>query len=155
MLLKSIIHWLLVSQKTPQKKKGPRGWNGKGTIFSYAMKPYQHQVARSSRSYFEIISALVWKHIACIRGDNESKAVTICTRGIGSNEFSANDLVLSIVEANVLVGKSNMSNLAKPIGEEKRVENVVVKKLVEESQGKEDCVDLEEGDMYEVVVNGH
>lgn len=97
----------------------------------------------------------MWKHIACIRGDNESKAVTICTRGIGSNEFSANDLVLSIVEANMLVGKSNMSNLAKPIGEEKRVENVVVKKLVEESQGKEDCVDLEEGDMYEVVVNGH
>ncbi|KAG4963762.1 hypothetical protein JHK85_041222 [Glycine max] len=47
----------------------------------------------------------------------------------------------------MLVGKSNMSNLAKPIGEEKRVENVVVKKLVEESQGKEDCVDLEEGDI--------
>lgn len=115
-------------------------------------------------SYFEILSALVWKHIAGMREDTEPKVVTICTRGMANIEFPTNGLVLSVVEANVAVGQSDVSDLAKLIGEEKRVENVVVEKLVEESQGKGDFVvyganltfvDLEEGDMYEVVVNGH
>ncbi|KAK7385396.1 hypothetical protein VNO78_31113 [Psophocarpus tetragonolobus] len=125
--------------------------------------PYDQNQA-SKTSYFGILSALVWKHVARIRGDSELKVVTICTHATGCNEFPSNDLVLSVVEANVVVGKSDLLDLAKMISEEKKVENEIVEKLVEESQGKEDFVvygakltfmDLEKGDMYGVVLNGH
>ncbi|QCE00734.1 protein ECERIFERUM 2 [Vigna unguiculata] len=113
-------------------------------------------------SYFEILSALVWKHVARIR-DSEPKIVTVLTRGGGSDEFPTNDVVISVVEADVAVGKSDVADLAKLIGEEKRVENSVVEKLVEEKEGKENLVvygarltfvDLEEDGIYEVVLNG-
>ncbi|KAJ1416430.1 Transferase [Sesbania bispinosa] len=114
---------------------------------------------------FEILSALVWKYVACIREESEPKAVTICTYGTNhrENEFPTNGLVLSIVKANVTVGKSDVSDLVKLITEEKMVENQVIEKLVEESEGKEDFivyganltfVDLEEAKIYEVKLNG-
>lgn len=123
---------------------------------------------KNKNSYFEILAALVWKCIACIREDNEPKVVTICTRGT-NNEFPIinNDLVLSIVEANDdgPVAKLNVLDLARLIAEEKKVENHKVEKLVEESEGKEDFivyganltfVDLEEANniIYGVKLNG-
>ncbi|TKY56338.1 hypothetical protein E2542_SST20781 [Spatholobus suberectus] len=101
--------------------------------------------------------------VACIRGDSEPKVVTIFTPGTSRNEFPFNDMVISVVEANMVVGKSNVSDLARLICEELKVENDVVEKLVEESQGKGDFViyganltfvDLEEGDVYGVLLNG-
>lgn len=121
----------------------------------------QNKTAKTS--YFKILSALVWKHVARIRGDTEPKVVTIFTHDTGPNEFSNNDLVISVVEANVVVGKSDVADLAMLIGEEKKIENADVENLVEESQGKGDFVvygakltfvDLEKSDMYEVVLNG-
>ncbi|KAK7372950.1 hypothetical protein VNO80_06341 [Phaseolus coccineus] len=120
----------------------------------------QNQAAKTS--YFEILSALVWKHVARIR-DSEPKIVTILTRGSDSDGFPSNNVVISVVEANVAVGKSDVADLAKLIGEEKRVENNVVEELVEGKEGKENLVvygarltfvDLEEDDIYEVVLNG-
>lgn len=121
----------------------------------------QNKTARIS--YFEILSALVWKHIARIRGATEPKVVTIFTHDIGPNKFPTNDLVINVVEANVVVGKSDVADLARLIGEEKRIENGDVENLVEEIQGKGDFVvygakltfvDLEKSNMYEVVLNG-
>ncbi|CAJ1971669.1 unnamed protein product [Sphenostylis stenocarpa] len=120
----------------------------------------QNQATQTS--YFEILSALVWKQVARIR-DTEPKIVTVLTRGSVSNEFPTNDVVISVVEADVAIGKSDVGDLAKLIGEEKRVENNIVEKLVEENEGKDNFavygarltfVDLEEGDIYGVVLNG-
>ena len=118
-------------------------------------------------SYFEILSALVWKYIAQIRGDSAPNCVTICTHGTDhrENEFPTNiGLVLSIVEAdNVSIGKSDISELAGLIGNKKKVDNHAMEKLVEESEGKEDFivygasltfVDLEEANIYGVKLNG-
>lgn len=118
-------------------------------------------------SSFETLSALLWKYIANIREeDSVPKAVTICTYGTDrrENEFPTNSLVLiSIVEANLEVGKSDISDLARLIAEKKMVENHLVEKLVEESEGKEDLivyganltfVDLEQVNLYGVKLNG-
>lgn len=120
----------------------------------------QNQATKTS--YFEILSALVWKHVARIR-ELEPKIVTVLTRGGESDGFSTNNVVISVVEADVAVGKSDVADLAKLIGEEKRVENKVVEEWVEEKEGKENLVvyggrltfvDLEEDDIYEVELNG-
>ncbi|KAK7321276.1 hypothetical protein VNO77_31760 [Canavalia gladiata] len=113
---------------------------------------------------FQILSALVWKCIARIRGDSEPRTVTICTYdGREIDDVPINGLVLSVVEANVVVGKSELSDLVKLIAEEKKVENCVVEKLVEESEGTEDFVvyganltfvDLGEAKVYEAKLNG-
>ncbi|KAK7311677.1 hypothetical protein RJT34_09966 [Clitoria ternatea] len=116
-------------------------------------------------SYFEIISALVWKCIANTREDFGPKVVTVCksTSNRAQNEFPTNDLVLSKIEVDVSVGKCDISDLANVIAEKNIVENHVMKKVVEQGEGKEDFivyganltfVDLEEGDIYGVKLNG-
>ena len=120
----------------------------------------------TNTSYFEIISALIWKTIAHIRGDCGPKVVTICTNGSkrDENEFPTNGLVLSKFEADLAPGKSDISELARLIAEKKMVENHIMEKLVEKDEGKEDFivyganltfVDLEEADFYGVQLNGH
>ncbi|XP_027331759.1 protein ECERIFERUM 2-like isoform X1 [Abrus precatorius] len=116
--------------------------------------------------YFETLSALLWKYIARIRGGSEPKIVTICTYGTDYRKIDdvpTNGLVLSIVEANVVVGKSDVSDLAKLIAEEKKAENSIVEMLVEEKEGTEDFtvyganltfVNLEEAKIYEANLNG-
>ncbi|XP_027354074.1 protein ECERIFERUM 2-like [Abrus precatorius] len=114
-------------------------------------------------SYFEIISALVWKCISNIR--EEPKVVTICTisSNRAGNEIPTNGLMLSKVEANCSLQKCDVSKLAKLIAEEKMVENHIMEKLVEEDDGKEDFimyganltfVDLEEANIYGPKLNG-
>ncbi|XP_027331760.1 protein ECERIFERUM 2-like isoform X2 [Abrus precatorius] len=110
--------------------------------------------------------ALLWKYIARIRGGSEPKIVTICTYGTDYRKIDdvpTNGLVLSIVEANVVVGKSDVSDLAKLIAEEKKAENSIVEMLVEEKEGTEDFtvyganltfVNLEEAKIYEANLNG-
>ncbi|KAI5404505.1 hypothetical protein KIW84_051605 [Lathyrus oleraceus] len=116
--------------------------------------------------YFEIISAMIWKCIAQIRGDYGPRVVTISTTNVSNgveNEFSRNDFVLSRVETNLSPGESNLSELVNLIAEKKMNENHVLKKLMEESDVKGDFVvygakltfvDLEEGDFYGVKING-
>ncbi|XP_061345766.1 protein ECERIFERUM 2-like [Gastrolobium bilobum] len=123
------------------------------------------QITKTS-SYFEILSALVWKYISDIREDSGPKIVTICTYDTDrrEDEFPTNGLVLSIVEANVAAGsESDVSGLARLIAEKKMVENDAVKKLVEENEGKEDFivyganltfVDLEKANFYGAKLNG-
>lgn len=115
-----------------------------------------HQNDAAETSYFGTLSALVWKHVARIRGESEPRAVTIFTRG-------GEGLELSAVEASFVVATSDVAELARVIGAERRVDDVA--KLVEESGGKGDfvvyganltLVDLENGgDVYGVVLNGH
>lgn len=118
-------------------------------------------------SYFEVISALVWKCLAQIREELGPRVVTICTSvtNRAENEFPSNyGLLLSRIEADFPAGESDISELARLIGEKKLNENRVLEKLVEESeQGKEDYivyganltfVDLEEADFYGVKMNG-
>lgn len=120
----------------------------------------------TNTKYFEIISAMIWKCIAQIRGDYGPRVVTISTTNVSNgveNEFPTNDVVLSRVETNLSPGESNLSELVNLIAEKKMNENHVLKKLVEESEGVGDFVvygakltfvDLEEGDFYGVKING-
>ncbi|KAE9595990.1 hypothetical protein Lal_00030657 [Lupinus albus] len=135
------------------------------TQLQHLVKVTNHE--NNNVSCFEILSALLWKYIANIRQDSESKVVTICTHENGrkENEFpSNNSLVLSIVEANVEVGKSDIQDLVRLIGEKKMVGNYHLReKLEEESGWKEDFlvyganltfVDLEHANIYGVKLNG-
>ncbi|KAJ1424756.1 hypothetical protein SESBI_11464 [Sesbania bispinosa] len=109
----------------------------------------------------------MWKSIAQIREGSGPRVVTLCTPGSSNraeNEFPTNDLVLSKIEADLVVEESDISELARLIAEQKIVENHVMEKLVEENEGKEDfivyganltLVDLEEADFYELKLNGH
>ncbi|KAF1864955.1 hypothetical protein Lal_00004328 [Lupinus albus] len=120
---------------------------------------------KTKTSYFEVISAMLLKYIAQIRGEFGPKVVTICTSNISNreeNEFPNNGLVLSKFEADLA---SDISDLARLIAEKKIVENHIMKKLVERDEGKEDFivyganltfVDLEEAEIiYGVKLNGH
>jgi len=116
--------------------------------------------------YFEIISAMIWKCIAQIRGDFGQRVVTICTTNISNraeNEFPTNGSVLSKIETNFPPNQANILDLANLIAEKKMNENHVLEKLVEDGKGKEHFivygakltfVDLEEADFYEVKING-
>jgi hypothetical protein len=116
--------------------------------------------------YFEIISAMIWKYIAEIRGDFGPKIVTICTTNISKrfeNEFPTNGMILRKIETNLPLEQSDISGLVKLIAEKKMNEDDAIGKLLEESEGKEDFivygakltfVDLEEADFYEVKLNG-
>nr|KYP69308.1 Anthranilate N-benzoyltransferase protein 1 [Cajanus cajan] len=117
-------------------------------------------------TYFEIISALLWKCIANIRDQNFGpKAVTICTSKPNrpENESPTNGfIVLSKIEAEFSIGKCEISELVKLIDENKMVENHVVEKLVEGDLdfivygAKLTFVDLEEANTYHgVKLNGH
>ncbi|OIW04317.1 hypothetical protein TanjilG_32509 [Lupinus angustifolius] len=140
--------------------------------FYVTSKQLEHLVKATSNennkvSCFEVLSALLWKYIANIRQGSETKVVTICTHGNGrrENEFpSNNSLVLSIVEANVEVEKSDIQDLVRLIGEKKIVGNYhLMEKLEEENGWKEDFVvyganltfvDLEQANIYGVKLNG-
>lgn len=119
---------------------------------------------KANTSYFEIISALLWKCIAKIRDENFGpKVVTICTSksNRADNEFPTNGfLVLSKIEAEFSPGKCEILELVKLIAENKMVENHVMEKLVERGEGLEDFivyganltfVDLEEANICDGV----
>ncbi|WJX34941.1 hypothetical protein P8452_22998 [Trifolium repens] len=120
----------------------------------------------TNKKYFEIISAMIWKFIAQIKGDVGQKVVTICTTNFSNrveNEFPTNGLVLSKIETNLSPKEVDILELVKLIGEKKINENYALEKLVEESEGKNDFivygakltfVDLEEADFYGVKING-
>ncbi|KAE9603826.1 putative putrescine N-hydroxycinnamoyltransferase [Lupinus albus] len=145
--------------------------------FHFTFKQLQHLVTATSNqsqitntiktnktSYFEIISAMLLKSIAHIRGDFGTRVLTICTNNNSNryeNEFPNNGLVLSKIEADL---GADMSYLARLIEEKKMVENHIMEKLIEKDEGKEDYivyganltfVDLEEAEIYGVKLNGH
>ncbi|KAK7282900.1 hypothetical protein RIF29_12011 [Crotalaria pallida] len=135
--------------------------------FHFTSNQLQRLVTASSKSknsYFEIISAMLLKHIAHIRGEFGKRVVTICTNnnsGREANEVPNNGLVFSKVEADL---ESDISELARLIAEKKMIENHIMEKLVEKDEGKEDFivyganltfVDLEEAEIYGVKLNGH
>ncbi|OIV97845.1 hypothetical protein TanjilG_12602 [Lupinus angustifolius] len=143
--------------------------------FHFTFKQLQHLVTSTSNqsqititskntSYFEIISAMLMKSIAHIKGEFGTKVLTICTNNNSNhdeNEFPNNGLVLSRIEADL---EADISELAKLISEKKMVENHIMEKLIEKDEGKEDYivyganltfVDLEEAEIYEVKLNGH
>ncbi|CAL0327336.1 unnamed protein product [Lupinus luteus] len=141
--------------------------------FHFTSKQLQHLVApkstfgcttKTKTSYFEVISAMLLKYIAHIRGEFGPKFVTICTSNISNreeNECPNNGLVLSKVEADLA---SDILDLARLISEKKMVENHIMKNLIQKDDGKEDFivygsnltfVDLEEAEIYGVKLNGH
>lgn len=122
----------------------------------------------TNTEYFEIISAMIWKCIAQIRGDIGPRVVTICTKNkntskCAENEFPTNDILLSKIETNLRPDEYNILDLVNLIGEKKINENYALEKLVEKGDGKDDFlvygakltfVDLEEADFYGVKLNG-
>lgn len=154
-------HWLAATQK-----------NVETYSFCVTAKQLQHLVTTTSiintdASYFELLSAIVWKSLCLARGDDLGiNAVTICTSESrrGEDEIPVNGLVFSKVEAEfAVVARSDVTELAKLIAEKKMVENEAMEKLAEEDEGKEDFivygasltfVDLEKARVYDVKLNG-
>ncbi|KAL3830383.1 hypothetical protein ACJIZ3_019185 [Penstemon smallii] len=113
---------------------------------------------------FELISAVIWKSLAKIRGtDNEPKIVTVCKKGFyksGDSELPSNrNQIFGIVEApmNLRVPEADPLELAKLIAENFVDESEMVMELEENEIGKKDFmvyganltfVDLEELDLY-------
>ncbi|KAI4307505.1 hypothetical protein L6164_030683 [Bauhinia variegata] len=132
-------------------------------VVSTTFGPNKH--AAKTTSYFEILSALLWKSISRIKGDSGPSAVTICTNTSNrrENDFPVNGLVLSKVEADLEAWNSDVSELAKLIAEKQMVENLSMEKLVEKDEGKGDFivyganltfVDFEGFNFYGVKLNG-
>lgn len=119
---------------------------------------------KTKTSYFEILSALVWKSIAKIRENLGTNVVTVCTSvtNRAENEFPTNDLVLSKVETEFPAGEFDISELVKLIAEKKMNENFALETFVEGGEGKGDFivygakltfVDLEEAELYGIKIN--
>ncbi|GFY85905.1 HXXXD-type acyl-transferase family protein [Actinidia rufa] len=84
----------------------------------------------AKHQYFRVIMALMWKSLAKIRGESDSKVVTICTNNSREgNEIASNTQMISSVEAGFNVGRADISELAKLIDEKAMDETSVIEKI--------------------------
>ncbi|PSS31577.1 Protein ECERIFERUM like [Actinidia chinensis var. chinensis] len=118
----------------------------------------------AKHQYFRVIMALMWKSLAKIRGESDSKVVTICANNSREgNEIASNTQVIGSVEASFNVGKADISELAKLIDEKAMDETSVIEKFVERESGQSDFVmyganltfvNLEEEEIYGLQIQG-
>ncbi|WCJ18953.1 HXXXD-type acyl-transferase family protein [Euphorbia peplus] len=115
-------------------------------------------------SHFEVISAILWKSLAKIRGDSGPRVVTICTRNSSKHnefQFPSNKMMsISTVEVDFSAAKGGIDELATLIVEKKVKEN---KWIEEETILESDYimyganltfVDMEEEDIYGFKLKG-
>ncbi|KFK39682.1 hypothetical protein AALP_AA3G275600 [Arabis alpina] len=112
---------------------------------------------------FEILSAIIWKCIAKVRGESESQPVTIIRsdpNGLKSRSVS-NSQVISSVHVDFSVADADLKEIVKWIGEATD-ENFGIDEIVESDDGVSDFivygakltfVDMSEVDFYEAKVN--
>ncbi|WCJ24755.1 HXXXD-type acyl-transferase family protein [Euphorbia peplus] len=115
-------------------------------------------------SHFEVISAIIWKSLAKIRGDSGPRVVTICTQ-ISSKDSqfqfpSNNKMSISTVEADFSVAKGGVDELATLIADKKVKENKWIEETILESDyimygANLTFVNMEEADIYGFKLNGN
>ena len=82
---------------------------------------------------FPLISAVLWKTLAKIRGESEPKIVPVCTDSSGerrNGEILKNGMVISSVEVGTGVAEAVVSDLAELITEKTVSENGAIEELV-------------------------
>ncbi|CAL9226708.1 unnamed protein product [Arabidopsis halleri] len=134
-------------------------------IFNFSLNQIDRLMAKYTTrdqpfSEVDILYALIWKALLNIRGKTNTNVITICDRKKSSTCWN-DDLVISIVEKNdEMIG---ISELAALIAGEKREENGVIKRMIEEDKGSSDFityganltfVNLDMIDMYEIEIKG-
>lgn len=112
----------------------------------------------AAASHFEVISATVWKLLAKAREDSGPRVVTICRyNGNRENKMASNDMVLSTVEVDFNVSKSDVGELSMLIADKRKN---VEEKIVSESSdlimygANLTFVDMEEADVYGLKLQG-
>lgn len=117
-------------------------------------------------SHFEVISAIIWKCLAEIMEDSEPRIVTICATHSHEreDEYAANSMVLSTVEAEFSVARADISAVVGLIAEKRVAENGITEELLKNENGEADYVayganltfvNLEEANIYGLELNGH
>lgn len=134
-------------------------------IFNFSLNQIDRLMAKYTTrdqtfSEVDILYALIWKSLLNIRGEKDTNVITICDRKKSTTCWN-DDLVISVVEKNdEMVG---ISELAALIAGEKREENGVIKRMIEEDRGSSDFityganltfVNLDMVDMYEFEIKG-
>lgn len=134
-------------------------------IFNFGLNQIDRLMAKYTTrdqpfSEVDILYALIWKALLNIRGKTNTNVITICDRKKSSTCWN-DDLVISVVEKNdEMIG---ISELAALIAGEKREENGVIKRMIEEDKGSSDFityganltfVNLDMIDMYEIEIKG-
>ncbi|KAL2941375.1 Protein ECERIFERUM 26-like, partial [Bienertia sinuspersici] len=120
----------------------------------------------STSQSFEVITAILWKSIAKVRNDLETKSVTICRpKTINRQQrIPYNGQVLGTIEANFLVSGANPLTLVNMIVGELVDENDMIEELVNKEIGKFDFifygtnitfVDMTEADVYDFKLKGN
>uniref|UniRef100_A0A7N0VE40 Uncharacterized protein n=1 Tax=Kalanchoe fedtschenkoi TaxID=63787 RepID=A0A7N0VE40_KALFE len=114
---------------------------------------------------FEVLSAILWKLLAKIRGKTEPRCVTICRRNPRFEEDHAlsNSQIISTLKASFSIMESEVGDLVKLISNAKVDEKLLIEKAVEEENGKSDFivygakltfVDLKDMGMYKMKLKG-
>lgn len=92
---------------------------------------------------FNLLSAILWKAVAKIRGDSEPKIVTVCRNSSGKREdgeILKNGTVIGRVEVGVSVAEADVSDLAKLIAEKTVCENRIIEETVSGDDGASDFI---------------
>lgn len=78
---------------------------------------------------FELISAILWKSVARIRGSFESRSVTVCRRnpGFEADQLVSNSQIISTVETNLSTADAEVGDLVKLISNAKIDEKGLIK----------------------------
>ncbi|KAK2977983.1 hypothetical protein RJ640_023521 [Escallonia rubra] len=116
---------------------------------------------------FEVLSAIMWKSLAKIRGTSEPRVVTICTNSSREREREtpSNSQVVSTVAvgADFAVAKADLLQLAKMISKQRVDEGSMIEGLMERENGNSDFivyganltfVNLQEARTYGLELNG-
>ncbi|XP_042508598.1 protein ECERIFERUM 2 [Macadamia integrifolia] len=143
------------------------------------MEAYTFQITASqltqlqskiSSEPFEALSVVIWQCLARIRENNEPRTVTICRKDSHYREtsnlisLSNNQMLLSVVKADISVGEANPSDLAALIVKGSVEEESLIEETVEGDRGLSDYivygtnltfVDLEEVEIYGLEIRGH
>lgn len=118
---------------------------------------------------FNVLSAVIWKTLATVKGDSATRIVTFCssTRKQDKTEVPTlgNNLLFSIVKAESPVMEYKTRELVALIGEKQEEENSLIEEIVEMGDGKEDFtlygnnltfINMEEADhIYDLKFKGH
>ncbi|CAK9186588.1 unnamed protein product [Ilex paraguariensis] len=125
-----------------------------------------HDPAKVKSPIFEVLSAILWRSLARIRGESEPRVVTICRNDSGNRENELpnnNEQVISVVETDFTVAKADILELVDLFAEKMLHERCLIEELIESDKAESDFivyganltfVNLEEAEIYGLELNG-
>lgn len=125
-------YWLLTNK-----------WKMGRFIFNFSLDQIDRLMAKYTAltdkpfSEVDLLYALIWKSLMNIRGETDTKVITICDRRKSSTCWN-DDLVISVVERkDQMIGISELATL---IASGKREENGVIKQMIGKDRGSSDFI---------------